>query len=149
MFQVWLVKDNLLVLRGGSTPDRNGVDDIWEPLDDFEVGIGTMGRYLGRIGYQFFFLQGRVWNHQTISGQCWEPLDDIWVVLGTIRRYLGNVFGTIRRYLGRVGNLIIIQLRQGWKPLKYIWVGLETIKICISEQGWEPLFFIWGKIGNH
>ena len=37
LFQVWLADDNLLVLKGGLTDDRDGYDDIWEPLDDYEA----------------------------------------------------------------------------------------------------------------
>jgi len=35
--EVWLADDNLLVLKGGSTIDRTGWDDPWEPLDDFQA----------------------------------------------------------------------------------------------------------------
>jgi len=35
--EVWLADDNLLVLKGGSTPDRNGYDNPWEPIDDFQA----------------------------------------------------------------------------------------------------------------
>ena len=35
--QVWLADDNLLVLKGGSTLDRAGFDDPWQPLDDFQA----------------------------------------------------------------------------------------------------------------
>jgi len=35
--EVWLADDNLLVLKGGSTSDRDGYDNPWEPLDDFQA----------------------------------------------------------------------------------------------------------------
>jgi len=35
--EVWLADDNLLVLKGGSTPDRDGYDNPWEPIDDFQA----------------------------------------------------------------------------------------------------------------
>ena len=35
--QVWLADDNLLGLKGGSTLDRAGFDDPWQPLDDFQA----------------------------------------------------------------------------------------------------------------
>jgi len=35
--EVWLADDNLLVLKGGSTKDRAGWDNPWEPLDDFQA----------------------------------------------------------------------------------------------------------------
>jgi len=35
--EVWLADSSLLVLKGGSTPDRDGYDDPWEPLDDFQA----------------------------------------------------------------------------------------------------------------
>ena len=35
--QVWLADDNLLVLKGGSTSDRDGYDNPWEPIDDFQA----------------------------------------------------------------------------------------------------------------
>ena len=35
--QVWLAEDSLLVLKGGSTPDRDGFDNPWLPIDDFEA----------------------------------------------------------------------------------------------------------------
>ena len=35
--QVWLADDSLLVLKGGSTPDRDGFDNPWRPIDDFEA----------------------------------------------------------------------------------------------------------------
>ncbi|XP_059079170.1 uncharacterized protein LOC131877503 [Tigriopus californicus] len=34
---VWLSEGNLLVLKGGLTRDRNGYDDPWEPLDDYQA----------------------------------------------------------------------------------------------------------------
>ena len=37
MLQVWLAEDSLLVLKGGSTPDRDGFDNPWRPIDDFEA----------------------------------------------------------------------------------------------------------------
>ena len=37
MLQVWLADDNLLVLKGGSTSDRDGYDNPWEPIDDFQA----------------------------------------------------------------------------------------------------------------
>lgn len=35
--EVWLADDNLLVLKGGSTSDRDGYDNPWEPIDDFQA----------------------------------------------------------------------------------------------------------------
>ncbi len=35
--EVWLVDENLVVVRGGSTPDRDGFDDPWPPLDSFQA----------------------------------------------------------------------------------------------------------------
>jgi hypothetical protein len=35
--QVWLVDENLVVVRGGSTPDRDGFDNPWPPLDSFQA----------------------------------------------------------------------------------------------------------------
>ncbi len=35
--QVWLSDGNLLVLKGGSTVNREGFDDVWEPLDDYQA----------------------------------------------------------------------------------------------------------------
>ena len=35
--QVWLADDSLLVLKGGSTPDRDDFDNPWRPIDDFEA----------------------------------------------------------------------------------------------------------------
>lgn len=35
--EVWLADDNLLVLKGGSTPNRDGYDNPWEPIDDFQA----------------------------------------------------------------------------------------------------------------
>jgi len=35
--EVWLADSSLLVLKGGSTADRDGYDDLWEPLDDFQA----------------------------------------------------------------------------------------------------------------
>ncbi len=29
--------ENLVVVRGGSTPDRDGFDDPWPPLDSFQA----------------------------------------------------------------------------------------------------------------
>ena len=37
LLQVWLVDENLVVVRGGSTPDRDGFDDPWPPLDSFQA----------------------------------------------------------------------------------------------------------------
>ena len=37
LLQVWLAEDSLLVLKGGSTPDREGFDNPWRPIDDFEA----------------------------------------------------------------------------------------------------------------
>ena len=33
--EVWLSDGDLLVLKGGSTPDRKGYDNPWKPLDDY------------------------------------------------------------------------------------------------------------------
>jgi len=35
--EVWLADSSLLVLKGGSTADRDGYDDLWKPLDDFQA----------------------------------------------------------------------------------------------------------------
>jgi len=35
--EVWLSDDSLLVLKGGSTPNRDGFDNPWRPIDDFEA----------------------------------------------------------------------------------------------------------------
>ena len=35
--EVWLSEGNLLVLKGGSSNDRGGFVDPWEPLDDFQA----------------------------------------------------------------------------------------------------------------
>ena len=32
-----MVDDNLLVLKGGTTPDRDTYDDVWEPIDSYEA----------------------------------------------------------------------------------------------------------------
>ena len=37
LLQVWLADDNLLVLKGGSTSDREGYGNPWEPIDDFQA----------------------------------------------------------------------------------------------------------------
>ena len=37
VFQVWLAEDSLLVLKGGSTPNRSGFDNPWTPIDDFQA----------------------------------------------------------------------------------------------------------------
>ena len=34
---MWLAEDSLLVLKGGSTIDRSGWDDPWQPLDNFQA----------------------------------------------------------------------------------------------------------------
>jgi len=35
--EVWLAEDSLLVLKGGSTPNRSGFDNPWTPIDDFQA----------------------------------------------------------------------------------------------------------------
>lgn len=35
--EVWLSDGNLLVLKGGTTPNKSGFDNVWEPLDDYEA----------------------------------------------------------------------------------------------------------------
>ena len=37
MLQVWLADESLLVLKGGSTPDRSGFDSPWSPIDNFQA----------------------------------------------------------------------------------------------------------------
>lgn len=35
--EVWLSEGKLLVLKGGSTPDRDGFDNPWKPIDSYEA----------------------------------------------------------------------------------------------------------------
>ena len=43
LLQVWLSEGKLLVLKGGSTPDRDGFDNPWQPIDSYEAP--TPSRY--------------------------------------------------------------------------------------------------------
>ena len=55
--EVWLSDGNLLVLRGGATPNRKSFDDPFEPLDDYVAPYRFVSSVKSRHAYYVFFLK--------------------------------------------------------------------------------------------